>query len=592
MGLLKEACLRFGEFLHVIPGVVAVMIQFPKNSIFMKHLNSRITQLSLLILLFVFTSINVKAQPDKDFEISKNLEIFSTLYKQLHLNYVDDINPGELMKTGMDAMLESLDPYTVYIPESDIEDYKIMTLGQYGGIGALIHQRGSWIYISDPYEGFPATKVGLISGDKILEVNGKSAKDKKVEEISNMLKGQAGSSIKLLIEREGISKPIEKEIVREEIKIDNIPYFGMINDHVGYIKLTGFTQNASKEVQDAFLKLKEKNMKALIFDLRGNGGGLLQEAVNIVNLFVEKDQLVVSTKGKIEERNAVHKTSANPIDKNIPIIFLVDRYSASASEIVSGAIQDLDRGVILGQKTFGKGLVQNVYPLSYNAQMKVTIAKYYIPSGRCIQALDYSHKKSDGSPERVADSLRNAFKTKNGRMVYDGGGIEPDIAMENETLSNISVSLITKYLVFDYASKFKRENPILKDTVNFSVTDAIYTDFINFLKGKDYDYTTQSESKLNELKKAAENEKYFEAIKPQLDALREKLIHDKEADLMKFKEEIIQLLKEEIISRYAFQKGRIKASLASDKEIAKAVEVLDNTQLYKSILDGSYKKSK
>lgn len=558
----------------------------------MKHLNSRITQLSLLILLFVFTSINVKAQPDKDFEISKNLEIFSTLYKQLHLNYVDDINPGELMKTGMDAMLESLDPYTVYIPESDIEDYKIMTLGQYGGIGALIHQRGSWIYISDPYEGFPATKVGLIPGDKILEINGKSAKDKKVEEISNMLKGQAGSSIKLLIEREGISKPIEKEIVREEIKIDNIPYFGMINDHVGYIKLIGFTQNASKEVQDAFLKLKEKNMKALIFDLRGNGGGLLQEAVNIVNLFVEKDQLVVSTKGKIEERNAVHKTSANPIDKNIPIIFLVDRYSASASEIVSGAIQDLDRGVILGQKTFGKGLVQNVYPLSYNAQMKVTIAKYYIPSGRCIQALDYSHKKSDGSPERVADSLRNAFKTKNGRMVYDGGGIEPDIAMENETLSNISVSLITKYLVFDYASKFKRENPILKDTVNFSVTDAIYADFINFLKGKDFDYTTQSESKLNELKKAAENEKYFEAIKPQLDALREKLIHDKEADLMKFKEEIIQLLKEEIISRYAFQKGRIKASLASDKEIAKAVEVLDNTQLYKSILDGSYKKSK
>lgn len=592
MGLLKEVCSRSGEFLHVIPGVVAVMIQFPKNSIFMKHLNSRITQLSLLILLFVFTSINVKAQPDKDFEISKNLEIFSTLYKQLHLNYVDDINPGELMKTGMDAMLESLDPYTVYIPESDIEDYKIMTLGQYGGIGALIHQRGSWIYISDPYEGFPATKVGLIPGDKILEVNGKSAKDKKVEEISNMLKGQAGSSIKLLIEREGISKPIEKEIVREEIKIDNIPYFGMINDHVGYIKLTGFTQNASKEVQDAFLKLKEKNMKALIFDLRGNGGGLLQEAVNIVNLFVEKDQLVVSTKGKIEERNAVHKTAANPIDKNIPIIFLVDRYSASASEIVSGAIQDLDRGVILGQKTFGKGLVQNVYPLSYNAQMKVTIAKYYIPSGRCIQALDYSHKKSDGSPERVADSLRNAFKTKNGRMVYDGGGIEPDIAMENETLSNISVSLITKYLVFDYASKFKRENPILKDTVNFSVTDAIYTDFINFLKGKDFDYTTQSESKLNELKKAAENEKYFEAIKPQLDALREKLIHDKEADLMKFKEEIIQLLKEEIISRYAFQKGRIKASLASDKEIAKAVEVLDNTQLYKSILDGSYKKSK
>lgn len=592
MGLLKEVCSRSGEFLHVIPGVVAVMIQFPKNSIFMKHLNSRITQLSLLILLFVFTSINVKAQPDKDFEISKNLEIFSTLYKQLHLNYVDDINPGELMKTGMDAMLESLDPYTVYIPESDIEDYKIMTLGQYGGIGALIHQRGSWIYISDPYEGFPATKVGLIPGDKILEINGKSAKDKKVEEISNMLKGQAGSSIKLLIEREGISKPIEKEIVREEIKIDNIPYFGMINDHVGYIKLIGFTQNASKEVQDAFLKLKEKNMKALIFDLRGNGGGLLQEAVNIVNLFVEKDQLVVSTKGKIEERNAVHKTSANPIDKNIPIIFLVDRYSASASEIVSGAIQDLDRGVILGQKTFGKGLVQNVYPLSYNAQMKVTIAKYYIPSGRCIQTLDYSHKKSDGSPERVADSLRNAFKTKNGRMVYDGGGIEPDIAMENETLSNISVSLITKYLVFDYASKFKRENPILKDTVNFSVTDAIYADFINFLKGKDFDYTTQSESKLNELKKAAENEKYFEAIKPQLDALREKLIHDKEADLMKFKEEIIQLLKEEIISRYAFQKGRIKASLASDKEIAKAVEVLDNTQLYKSILDGSYKKSK
>lgn len=535
----------------------------------------------LLIISFIALSFVSNAQKNNDFEISKNLEIFTTLYRQLHLNYVDNINSGDLMKKGIDAMLDDLDPYTVFIPEAEIEDYKLLTTGQYGGVGALIHQNGEYVIVSDPYEGFPAQKAGLIPGDKILEVNKQSAKGKSVSDISAILKGQPGTTITLLIEREGEAKPIEKTLNREEIKLLNVPYFGVVGKSTGYIKLTGFTQDAGKEVKEALLKLKEKdNITSLILDLRGNGGGLLQEAVNIVNLFVDKGQLVVSTKGKVEERNYSHMTTTNAVDSKIPLVVLVDRGSASASEIVSGAIQDLDRGLIIGQKTFGKGLVQNIFPVSYNSQVKITIAKYYIPSGRCIQAIDYSHKGEDGSADKIPDSLKTAFKTKNGRIVYDGGGIEPDFPMESEKLSNISASLITKYHIFNYANYFKRKNASIANAKDFKITDAIYDDFIKFLSGKEYDYTTKSEKNLQDLKAIAEKENYFEAIKNEYQALKDKLMHDKNEDLLKNKEEIKLLLKDEISSRYYYQKGRIESSLADDKEIIKAIEVMADQALY------------
>ena len=535
----------------------------------------------LLIISFIALSFVSNAQKNNDFEISKNLEIFTTLYRQLHLNYVDNINSGDLMKKGIDAMLDDLDPYTVFIPEAEIEDYKLLTTGQYGGVGALIHQNGEYVIVSDPYEGFPAQKAGLIPGDKILEVNKQSAKGKSVSDISAILKGQPGTTITLLIEREGEAKPIEKTLNREEIKLLNVPYFGVVGKSTGYIKLTGFTQDAGKEVKEALLKLKEKdNITSLILDLRGNGGGLLQEAVNIVNLFVDKGQLVVSTKGKVEERNYSHMTTTNAVDSKIPLVVLVDRGSASASEIVSGAIQDLDRGLIIGQKTFGKGLVQNIFPVSYNSQVKITIAKYYIPSGRCIQAIDYSHKGEDGSADKIPDSLKTAFKTKNGRIVYDGGGIEPDFPMESEKLSNISASLITKYHIFNYANYFKRKNASIANAKDFKITDAIYDDFIKFLSGKEYDYTTKSEKNLQDLKAIAEKENYFEAIKNEYQALKDKLMHDKNEDLLKNKEEIKLLLKDEISSRYYYQKDRIESSLADDKEIIKAIAVMADQALY------------
>jgi carboxyl-terminal processing protease len=542
----------------------------------------------ILLILIVFLSFSGFTQNNSDFEISKNLEIFTTLYRQLHLNYVDEIKSGDLMKKGIDAMTETLDPYTVYIPESDIEDYKLMTTGQYGGIGALIHQKGDYVYISDPYEGFPAFKAGLIPGDKIVEVNKQSAKGKSSSDISSIFKGQPGTTLTVLIEREGESKPLEISFTREEIKLLNVPYFGLVGKDVGYIKLSSFTQDATKEVKEAFLKLKEKyNIQSVILDLRGNGGGLLQEAVNIVNIFVDKGQLVVNTKGKVSERNSSHKTMDVAVDNKIPLVVLVDRGSASASEIVSGAIQDMDRGLIVGQKTFGKGLVQNIFPVSYNAQVKITIAKYYIPSGRCIQAIDYSHKDAEGEAGKIPDSLKSAFKTKNGRTVYDGGGIEPDIALEPDKISNIAVSLTIKYLIFDYASYFKRKNASISNAKDFVITDAIYDDFIKFINGKDYDYTTKSEKSLSDLKTTAEKEGYFDAIKNEYQSLKEKLIHDKTADVIKNKDEIKSLLKSEIANRYYYQKGRIEASLSDDNEISKSVELLNDMKTYKKLLEKS-----
>lgn len=542
---------------------------------------------SLLIILLLLPS-RVEAQNGQsDFEISKNIDVFVTLYKQLHLNYVDELNSGHLMKVAIDAMLEELDPYTVFIPESEIEDYKFMTTGQYGGIGAGIQKRGPWVYISEPYEGFPADLAGLKAGDRIVEINGKTAKNKTIEDISTALKGQPNTDVVIQILRDTTAKPFEINITRKEIKVNNVPYYGMINEHIGYINLSEFRQNAAREVRDAFVALKEKNaLQGIIIDLRGNGGGLLNEAVNIVNIFVEKGQVVVSTKGKLQDKNNYHKTLNAPVDLEIPLAILVDEGSASASEIVAGAIQDLDRGLIIGERTYGKGLVQNIIPLTYNAEMKVTVAKYYIPSGRCIQELDYAHKDDDGKAIKSPDSLLTAFKTLNGRTVYDQGGIQPDLEVKPEEYSNIAYTLAEKLLIFDFATQFYRSHPGIAPARDFEISDELYQEFLKFIKDKDYDYKTQSEAALEELKANAEKENYFDAIKPEYEALKVKMMHDKEADLTKYKQQIKQLLKAFILPRYYYQRGRIEGALNSDRCILKAVEILTDPNGYSGLLKG------
>ena len=545
--------------------------------------------LILILAFFILASFSGIAQKDSNFEISKNLDIYTTLFQELHKNYVDGINSGDLMETGIEAMLEELDPYTVYIPESRVEDYKLITTGKYGGIGALIHTQGDYVVISEPYENYPAHTNGLIAGDKILEINGKSAKGKNSSEVSEVLKGQPGTEINLLIERMGEKNPLEFDIIRENIKIDNIPYYGMLNEDIGYIKLTGFTQNAGNEVRRVLLELQKNNeLQGVILDLRGNGGGLLMESVNISNIFVDRGKLIVSTKGKLAEKNQEHKTRHTPVDKEIPLVVIVNNTSASASEIVSGALQDLDRAVILGQRTFGKGLVQNVIPLSYNAQMKVTVAKYYIPSGRCIQAIDYSHKDDNGIFTKIPDSLINEFHTENGRPVYDGGGVEPDINMDGRTFSDISISLLTKFLIFNFATDFYFKHPEIAAPEDFKIDDETYNEFVSYLADKDYEYTTRSEKKLDELKRVAIRENYFEAIEEEYNTLKDAMMHDKEDDLMKHSDQVRELLRLEIISRYYYQKGKVISALKKDPEVEEAIRILEDKAVYDAILNGTY----
>jgi len=544
----------------------------------MTKLRNKLIVLSILLSSVVFYSFY-----DNYFEISKNLDIFTTLFKEVNQKYIDETDPGKLINAAIKGMMNELDPYTVFISEEQIEDVRFMTTGQYGGIGAIIQQRGEYVYIAEPYEGFPAFKAGLKAGDKILEIDGLSAKGKSNKEISSILKGQAGTNLQLTIARG--NDTLEKALVREEVKIDNIPYSGMLNEQVGYIKLSGFMENAGKDVKEAFLKLKEENnLKGIVLDLRGNGGGLLSEAVNICNIFVPKGEEIVRTKGRMKEGVSIYATQNNITDKDIPLIVLVDQSSASASEIVSGAIQDLDRGIIIGQRTYGKGLVQNIFPLSYNTQAKVTIAKYYIPSGRCIQMLDYAHRNEDGSVGKIPDSLISEFTTKNGRKVYDGGGVTPDIKMEQGEYSEIAISLITKYLIFDFATQYTLTHQELEKPESFEVDDQLYQNFIDYISDKDYDYQTRSEIIMERFKEIAEEEKYFDQVTEEYKALQEKLIHNKKEDLIIHKEQIKSLLKNELVSRYYYQKGRIISRLNEDKEITKAIELINNTELYQSLL--------
>ena len=557
----------------------------------MKYINTLILALLLPIGL-------VAQEKQNNFEIAKSIDIYNSLMRELNLNYVDEINPGELNETAIKAMLDGLDPYTVFIPESDIENAKFMTTGEYGGIGALIQYDGEFTRISEPYYGWPAQKAGLIAGDVILEVNGVDCKKKNTQQVSEMLKGQPGTEVTLKIKRYGEEKPLTKVLQREKVKIDNIPYYTVFDNGVGYLSLSGFTRDAAKEMKEKVLEMKKNHqLKGFIIDLRGNGGGLMNEAVDIVNMFIPKGKVVVSMKGKAANANSTHPTMNEPVDLDIPLAVLVDGNSASASEIVAGALQDYDRAVIIGERTFGKGLVQNILPLSYNTQMKVTVAHYYIPSGRCIQEIDYSKNRnresdtlnSKPSTLNSQDTLGKAFKTLGGRTVYEGHGIMPDVKVKRDPYAMVTAYLYGKNYIFDYANKFYSEHKSIDSADRFKIDEATYQDFMNFVKAKDFSYTTESEKAIEKLKKTAKDEGYLEKIQPQIEQLEKNFAAEKENDLISNRKDIEELLRSEIVGRYYYQKGRIISSLNDDPDLKRAFEILLNTNgkdEYHSILSG------
>lgn len=548
------------------------------------NFSPKIKKLFAVVLVILLLFVGVSYTPDY-FEISKNLDIFNAVYRELNVSYVDGTKPGQLMKTGIDAMLNSLDPYTVYYTENDIEDYRYMTTGEYGGIGATVNDMNGKIIIAEPYEDFAAFKAGIRAGDQIVEVNDINVVGKKSDDIGSLLKGSPGTSVSLKILKPGQKVPQTFAIMREDIKTKAVPYFGMLpNSETGYIKLTSFTDRCSDAVKDAVQDLKSKGCKSLVLDLRGNLGGLLQEAVNIVNFFVDKGQEVVSTRGRTADWDKPYLSVYTPIDTQMPLVVLVDENSASASEIVSGALQDLDRAVIIGKRTYGKGLVQQTKQIVYNAQVKITVAKYYIPSGRCVQALDYSNKDEDGRVEKVPDSLITAFKTKGGRIVYDGAGIMPDVKTKEEKYESILLSLISKHHIFNYATDYVLKHKDIAAVKDFALSDAEYTDFVSYLKDKDYEYKTREEVELEEFKKDAEEENNFSGIKPEYEALAAKLKNNKKDDLDKNKGFIKKYLEEEIVSRYYFQKGRIEFSLKHDDDLSIARAIVADAVKMKSIL--------
>jgi len=520
------------------------------------------------------------------FEVAKNIDIFTSVYKELNTYYVDDVDPNKLMRTGIDAMLESLDPYTNYISEAEIEGYKFQITGNYGGIGASIRPINDEATVVECYPGFAAEKAGLMPGDIILDIDGKKVTKENNESISDLLRGSPGTTVNVRIRRPYEEKEYTFSIVREDIDVKNVPYFGFIESGVGYIYLAQFTEDAGLHVSNALKDLKQQDpkMHSVVLDLRGNPGGLLREAVNVSNVFLDKGKEVCSILGKVKEWDKTFNTLNNPIDTDIKLVVLTNSSSASASEIVAGAVQDYDRGVIVGQKSYGKGLVQTTRDISYNTKLKLTTAKYYIPSGRCIQALDYSHRNPDGSVGKVPDSLKTAFKTRNGRIVYDGGGIDPDMAVERRDYKDITASLITKSLIFAYATKYRHEHPTIGDAKTFSISETDYQNFVAWLEGKEYNYITDTERSLDNLESHTKDDAFYATVKHDLDHLRETIEGDKKNDLYKFKDEIMAELNMEIASRYYNESGRIEASFRVDDDIQEALRILKDDAAYQAIL--------
>jgi len=552
----------------------------------MRKLMRKRIQIAILgvsaFLLWSFTA----PQNDKYFEILKNLDIFATMYKEVNANYVDDINPNTIMETGIDAMLSTLDPYTVYYPEDQIEDVRTENTGQYGGIGAIVGEKyDKRVMIVMPNEGFAADRAGLKRGDEIISINGIDVRQD-YDKASQYLRGQASSALMLKLERPGEGQ-LDIEVELETIELPNVPYYGMISEDIGLIKLTGFRENASKEVKSALRQLKKEGALKVVLDLRGNGGGLLNEAVNISNIFIDKGELVVTTKGKLKEMNATYKTLNTSTDIDIPLAVLINSSSASASEIVAGTMQDYDRGVVIGRKSFGKGLVQRTMPLSYNSQMKVTIAKYYTPSGRCIQAIDYSNRNEDGSVGKIADSLQTAFKTTNGRTVFDGGGVAPDFAVDKSKLAPITMSLMKADLFFRFANEYTGTKPTGEVASEIVVSDQMLTDFQIWLADQELNYTSELQEEVVKLRESAKAMGELNKIEMQLADLEAIIANNLEVDLEKSKDEIRYFIKEEFVSRILLEDGALEASFEVDQDVKKAIEILSDQSQYAQILKGN-----
>ncbi len=542
----------------------------------------KISRLIVLVLVAFIggAAVNNTVNHGKYFEISKNIEIFTNLYKEINTYYVDELDPAKLMRTGVDAMLESLDPYTNYISESEIEGFKYITEGKYNGIGAQIKKIGDYVTITEPYEDQPAHKAGMKAGDQIVAIDGKSTKGKTPDDVSNILKGYPGTEIELTVKRPGEAKDVKLTMVRGEVRVPNVPYHGLVSNDIGYVALTTFTRQAGKNVEDAVKEMKEENpeMKGIIFDLRGNGGGLLAEAVNVSNIFIPKGVTVVTTKGKVKDWDRSFKTLNQPAEEELPVVVLIDKNSASASEIVSGVLQDLDRAVLLGQRSYGKGLVQNTRDVGYNSKVKLTTAKYYIPSGRCIQGVEYEN----GEPVNIPDDKRAKFKTQNGRLVLDGGGVKPDVIIEKESERKAVKSLVDNYMIFDYVTEFALKKESIGEIEDFKFTD--WDGFLAFLKKKNYSYESESEKLLSKLMKEADKENYKSVIDTDLSSIEQKIDDSKKTELSKYKNTIIDLIEKEIVSRYYFQKGKIQIGLRNDTEIKEAIGLIKDKSKYDSIL--------
>lgn len=539
------------------------------------------------VLVLVMTGLlllSFTGPSNRYFEIAKNLDIFAGVFREVNSLYVDEVNPNTLMRTGIDAMLESLDPFTNYIPESEVEDFRTLNTGQYGGIGAATREINGKTIITMVYDGYPAFRGGLRIGDEVLKMDEVELSKITIEQANQLMQGQVGTSVSLTVRRLGVKDPIRLQFKREKIKISNVPYFGVIGDF-GYVRLTNFTPDAGKEVGKAVASLKGLGVKGIILDLRENPGGLLNEAVNICNLFLPKGKLVVTMKGKTPESNLDYYTESPPADLEIPVAVIINRNSASASEIVAGTLQDYDRGIVVGEKSYGKGLVQLTRQIGYNAQVRITTAKYYTPTGRCIQVIDYSHRRPDGSVGSVPDSLKKAFKTTNGRTVYDGGGIDPDIAVKNQDLASLSEALLVQGLIFDYATLYASRHATIGEARNFDLSEADYQEFVTWMKGRTFTYQSPLEEQLQQLKKSARAERLYDELRPTIEQLQTKLAESRKNDMITYRDQLKDLLEEEIAGRYFLDRGRVEVAFKDDPEVRKSVELLSNAGLYNKALN-------
>ena len=543
----------------------------------------------LLVSGIVLVCLSFKGSDDRTFQMAKNLDIFNSIVKELDMFYVDTIDPNKTIREGIEAMLYSLDPYTNYFPEEDQSELEQMLKNSYGGIGSIItwNPKLKRSMISEPYEGMPAAEVGLKAGDILMSIDGKDLAGKNNQEVSEMLRGQVGTNFKLKVKRPGSEKELEFDIVRRSIQLPIIPYYTVLENRIGYINLSTFSGDPSKEFKQAFLDLKKQGIKSLVIDLRNNGGGLLDEAVEIANFFLPRGETLVTTKGKIKQASNTYKTLREPLDLDIPLAVLVNSVTASSSEILAGSLQDLDRAVIVGTRTYGKGLVQTTRPLPYGATMKITTSKYYIPSGRCVQAIDYAHRNEDGSVGRIPDSLTTVFHTAAGREVRDGGGVTPDIVVKQEKLPNILFYLVNDNLIFDYATEYCLKHPTVVAPEQFEITDADYNDFKALVKKADFKYDQQSEKLLKSLKEMAEFEGYLTDASQEFEALEKKLTHNLDRDLDHFSKDIRNMIAIEIIKRYYYQRGSIIQQLKDDNDLKEAIKILGDSERYKKMLSAS-----